>query len=121
MIEVLIDQEVVRNGVVNGEIWKYYDLSHGYCSYDFFDKCPHRMACARCDFYIPKQSSKAHMIEGKANLLHLKQEIPLTEEEIAAVDDGILLLEKLCKELADVPTPAGPTPRELIQLRKTEQ
>jgi hypothetical protein len=26
----------------------------GYCSYTFFEQCPHRMACARCDFYTPK-------------------------------------------------------------------
>jgi len=43
----------------------------------------------------------------------LKQEIPLTDEEIAAVDDGIILMEKLCEKLTDVPTPSGPTPREL--------
>ncbi len=43
----------------------------------------------------------------------MKQDIPLSGEEQAAVDDGLVALEKLCEKLADVPTPAGPTPREL--------
>jgi Phage integrase family len=105
MIDLLIDQEAVREGLVaSDQLWKFYDLGHGYCD-DFFDKCPHRMACANCDFYIPKESARAQMIEGKINLLRLKQEIPLTDEEMAAVDDGILLMEKLCEKLVDVPTP----------------
>src|SRR5205823_6956228 len=112
-IEVLIDQEKVRNGVGATEAWKFYDLGHGYCTYDFFDQCPHRMACAKCAFYRPKGSSQAQLLEAKANLLRLKQEIPLTEEEAAAVDDGLEALGRLCAQLADVPTPAGPTPRDL--------
>jgi len=114
MIDLLIDQEAVRGGLAaSGQSWKFYDLGHGYCAYDFFDKCPHRMACARCDFYIPKESTRAQIIEGKANLLRLKQEIPFTDEELAAIDDGIVLMEKLCEKLADVPTPSGQTPREI--------
>jgi hypothetical protein len=35
--------------------------------------------------------------------------IPLTEDEQAAVDDGNAALDRL----ADIPTPAGPTPRQL--------
>jgi hypothetical protein len=71
------------------------------------------MACARCSFYRPKGSSQAQLLEAKGNLLHLKQEIPLTEEEVEAVDDGLDALERLFTQLADVPTPAGPTPRDL--------
>jgi hypothetical protein len=54
-IEVLIDQEKVRSGLGADESWKFYDLGHGYCTYDFFDQCPHRMACAKCSFYVPSQ------------------------------------------------------------------
>jgi hypothetical protein len=39
--------------------------------------------------------------------------IPLTEEERAAVEEGVYVCEKLCQKMADVPTPAGPTPLEL--------
>jgi len=113
-IEVLIDQDVVKNGAAAaGEPWRFYDLGHGYCTYDFFDQCPHRMACAKCAFYRPKGSSQAQILEAKANLLRMKQDIPLSDEEQAAVDDGLVALEHLCVKLADVPTPAGPTPRNL--------
>lgn len=113
-IEVLIDQEAVKSGAAaQGEPWRFYDLGHGYCTYDFFDQCPHRMACAKCSFYVPKVSTKAQLLEAKANLQHMLQEIPLTEEERAAVEDGVAAVEKLSAELVDVPTPAGPTPRQL--------
>lgn len=101
-IEVLVDQEVIRNGRAATEPWKFYDLGHGYCTYDFFEQCPHRMACARCDFYLPKQSSSALLLEGKQNLLRLLQEMPLGEAERAAVEEGIILHERLIAKLADV-------------------
>jgi hypothetical protein len=112
-IEVLVDQEAVRSGKAANEPWKFYDLGHGYCTYDFFDQCPHRMACAKCSFYMPKNSSKSQLLEGKSNLLRLRQEIPLSDEEVAAVDDGIEAMDGLLRKLADVPTPSGRTPRQL--------
>jgi hypothetical protein len=113
---VLIDQEVIRNGAAaDGVPWRYFDLGHGYCTYDFFDQCPHRMACAKCSFYLPKGSSRAQLLEAKAHLLHMKQEIPLSQEEIAAVDEGLAALDNLCEKLMDTPTPEGLTPRELKQ------
>jgi len=121
-IEVLIDQEAVKSG----EPWKFYDLGHGYCSYDFFEQCPHRMACAKCSFYLPKDSTKSQILEAKANLLRLRQDIPLADAELSAVEDGLTAYEKLLEKLADVPTPAGPTPRQLgrehlVQLQVGEQ
>jgi len=119
-IDVLIDQEAVRAGAAAGQPWRFYDLGHGYCTYDFFDQCPHRMACAKCAFYRPKGSAQALFIEGKTGLLRLKEEIPLTEAEIAAVDDGVTAFDKLLTQLEDVPTPAGPTPRQLEENTATE-
>ena len=78
------------------------------------------MACAKCAFYRPKDSSQAQLLEAKANLLRLGQEIPLTDEERAAVEDGLVALERLCAQLADVPTPAGPTPRQLGSVHATQ-
>jgi len=109
-VEVLIDQDAVRAGKANDEPWKHYDLGHGYCSYDFFDQCRHRMACAKCSFYVPKESSRAQLLEGKANLLRLRQEIPLSDDEIRAVDDGIDAHTALVAKLADVATPDGNLP-----------
>jgi hypothetical protein len=112
-IEVLVDQQAVRNGLAGNTPWKYYDLGYGYCTYDFFDQCPHRMACAKCSFYQPKDATAAFLLEGKNNLLRMRQEIPLGESEIAALDDGISALQSLLGRLANVPTPAGPTPLQL--------
>lgn len=123
-IEVLIDQESVRNGRAATEPWKFYDLGHGYCSYDFFEQCPHRMACAKCSFYLPKESTAAALLEGKSNLLRMRQEIPLTDAEIAALDDGVSALESLLSRLENIPTPSGKTPlrireQSLVQIDGT--
>lgn len=118
-VEVLIDQEAVRTGLAaNGEPWKFYDLGHGYCAYDFFEQCPHRMACAKCSFYLPKDSTKAQLLEGRANLRRMMQEIPLTDEERSAVEDGIAALNNLTDKLADTPTPDGRTPKQLVQITR---
>lgn len=77
------------------EAWKSYDLVRGYCTYDFFGQCPHRMACAKCSFYIPKVSTAPALLEGKSNLLRMRQEIPLIDAELAALDDGVSALESL--------------------------
>ncbi|MFD8035022.1 tyrosine-type recombinase/integrase [Streptomyces sp. NPDC059717] len=116
-IEVLVDRDAVTSGAAaGGEPWQHYDLGHGYCTYTFFEQCPHRMACARCDFYTPKDSSKAQLLEAKDNLQRMLATIPLTDEERAAVDDGQTALDQLLQRLVDVPTPSGPTPRELLPI-----
>src|SRR5882762_6116718 len=101
-IDVLIDQDAVRAGAAVGQPWRFYDLGHGYCTYDFFDQCPHRMACAKCAFYRPKGSAAALFLEGKAGLLRLKQDIPLTDAEAAAVEDGVTAFDALLKQLTDI-------------------
>ncbi len=113
-VEVLIDREAVQNGTATaGTPWQYFDLGHGYCTYNFFEQCPHRMACARCDFYVPKGSTHAQLVEAKGHLQRMLTTIPLTEPERAAVEDGAAAVEQLLDRLADTPTPAGPTAREL--------
>lgn len=107
-IEVLLDQDAIKNGAaMTGEPWKYYDLGHGYCTYDFFDQCAHRMACAKCSFYRPKADSEGQLIEGKKNLQRMLQEIPLLEDERAAVEDGVEAMDKLLNRLANIPAPTG--------------
>lgn len=60
------DRGAVTSGTTaNDEPWQYYDLGHGYCTYTFFEQCPHRMACARCDFHAPKASGKAQLLEDR--------------------------------------------------------
>lgn len=113
-IAVLVDKDAVSSGsAARGEPWRYYDLGHGLFTYDFFDQCPHRMACAKCSFYMPKESSKAQALEASANLARMLQEIPLQEGERAAVEDGIEAMAKLVSSLRNTATPDGRTPVEL--------
>lgn len=121
-IEVLIDRDAIVSGAaLQGEPWQYYDLGHGWCTNAYFKECPHRMACPKCQFYVPKDSAKGQFIEGQANLQQMLQRIPLTDDERAAVEEGMELFESLCQRLADVPTPAGPTPRQLIELTRSRK
>jgi integrase len=110
-IEVLVDRDAVQSGAAaTGTPWQHVDLGHGYCTYSFFEQCPHRMACARCEFYVPKGSSKAQLLEAKGNLQRMLVEIPLTEDERAAVEDGGAAVDRLLERLAEVPTPGTPHP-----------
>ncbi len=115
-IEVLIDQDAIKSSAAaRGEPWRYYDLGHGLCSYEFFDQCPHRLTCPRCDFYQPKESSLSQLLEAQSTLLRLIHEIPLSQEERAAVDGDLAALDRLTARLVDQPTPSGQTPMELKQ------
>ena len=60
------------------------------------------------------------LIEGKANLVRMLEFVHLTEEEKLLVTEGIELHHELIEKLADVPTPIGPTPRELERSRQPE-
>jgi integrase len=113
-IEVLLDRDAVTSGAAaGGQPWQHYDLGHGYCSYTFFEQCPHRMACARCDFYIPKDSSQAQLLQASGNLQRMLASIPLTDDERAAVEDGQAAIDSLLARLTDIPTPAGATPHQI--------
>jgi hypothetical protein len=55
-IEVLVDQNAIMSGATaKGVPCRYNDLGHDWCSYEFFDQCPHRMACKRYGFYMSKE------------------------------------------------------------------
>ena len=77
-IEVLIDRDAVQGGAAaKGAPWQYFDLGHGYCTYSFFEQCPHRLACARGELYPPKAWTKAQLLEANATLQRRRLEIPL--------------------------------------------
>jgi integrase len=113
-IEVLLDRDAITSGAAaTGQPWQHYDLGHGWCSYSFFEQCQHRMACARCDFYTPKGSAQAQLLEANDSLQRMLAEIPLTDDEQAAVNDDRQALTRLLDRLTDTPTPSGPTPRQI--------
>jgi hypothetical protein len=102
-IEVLLDRDAITSGDAGTGPLEFYDLGHGSCSYIFFEQCPHRVACARCDIYLPKQSSESKLLEARNGLQRMLVQIPLTDEERTAVEGDEAALDRL----ADVPTPAG--------------
>jgi hypothetical protein len=71
------------------------------------------MACARCGFYIPKPSSEAQLLEANNGRQRMLVEIPLTDEERAVVEGDQTAVGRLIDLLADTPTPAGHTPRQI--------
>jgi hypothetical protein len=96
--------------------WRY-DLGHGYCRYEFFSQCPHRLACARCDYYEPKDSQDVLILEAEGNLVRLRQDLLLTDDEQGAIDGDVMTFQKLRARHWNTPTPSGPSPRELNDLR----
>jgi integrase len=113
-IPVLIDNAAVVSGAASaGQPWKYFDLGHGYCTLPEWAACRHRMACAKCDFYQPKHSTKMQLLEANGNLTRMLEFITLGEEERKLVEQGIALNQSLLSRLENEPTPAGPTPRDL--------
>lgn len=88
--------------------WKYYDLGEGYCSYDFFAKCPHRLACARCPFYVPKQSSQGQRLALKDGIDQMLERLDLTDDEREALEGDREAVTALAERLADTPNQAAP-------------
>jgi hypothetical protein len=64
------------------------------------------MACARCDFYVPKDSARGQWLETRNGLLKMLQEIPLSDEECAAVEGDVQALNRLLDRLKGVPPPS---------------
>jgi hypothetical protein len=110
-IEVLVP----RATITPSQPWRY-DLGHGYCRYEFFSQCPHRLACARYDYYEPKDLQEVLILEAEGNLVRLRQDLLLPEEEREAIDGDVLTFQKLRAKCWDTATPAGPSPRELEQV-----
>ena len=113
-VQVLLDRDAVQSGAATeGEPFLYYDLGHGYCTYDFFDQCPHRMACVRCSYYRPLEQMRQHWKEARTNLEYYLEEIPLTEAEQHVIEGDLEAVNELYEALANVPTPSGRIPREI--------
>jgi hypothetical protein len=55
------------------------------------------------------------MLEAKATIVRLLQDIKLTDDEKAAAEEDLKAVENFCERLADVPTPGGPTPARFRQ------
>ncbi|MEM5426357.1 hypothetical protein [Paraburkholderia ferrariae] len=112
MMEVLIDRQAIDDRHTD-QPWKYYDLGHGLYSYEFFDQCPHRMACVRRDFYVPKKSSQADLLSSKTGMIRMLQETPLTDDERAAIEGEQEAVDRLLRYLEGYRHPTGAPPQRV--------
>ena len=53
------------------------------------------------------------LLEANGNLIRMIELVALGEEERKLIEQGMALNQSLLSRLADEPTPAGPTPREI--------
>ncbi len=114
MIEVLLDHEAVVNGdAATGQPYKFYDLGDSFCTNPFWSTCPHRMACARCDFNLPKESSRAQALEARTSVQRLLEEVPLSDDERTAAEGDRDAVDRLIGKLEDQVTLDGRTRREI--------
>jgi len=96
VVQVLLDRAAIESGAAaKGETYKYVHLGHGYCANPYWAQCVHRMACQRCEFYVPGDSAKAHALESAAHNLKLLEQIPVTETERKALEGDRKALQKL--------------------------
>lgn len=53
------------------------------------------------------------ILEAEGNLVRLRQDLLLTDEEREAIDGDVVTFQKLRVKRWNMATPAGPSPREL--------
>ncbi len=99
--------------IAQSAAYRAYDLGHGYCTDRFFSRCPHRMACARCGYYVPKEPTKGSLLAAAGANEALYEEIPIREEERLALEGDAEAIRQLVSNLDVVPAPDGRTPREI--------
>ena len=86
VVQVLLDRDAIESGAAGkGEAYKFVHLGHGLCSNPYWSQCQHRMACQRCDFYVPGDSTRAQALEANTHNQRLLEQIPVTETERKAL------------------------------------
>lgn len=119
-IPVIIDTEAIRDGSAAGGVpWKYFDLGHGLCKLSEWSSCRHRMACAKCDYFEPKDSMRIQLLEANGNLNKMLEFVSLGDDERRLVEQGLTINHELLARLQEEPTPSGQTPTELHQTSNT--
>ena len=117
MISVLIDHDVAAKQ--SGEPYAFYDLGNSYCTNPFWSTCPHRMACAGCDFNLPKESARGQALESKASIRRYLEEVSLSADERGIVEGDLIKIDSFIQKLADVATLDGRTPSQIGHLAST--
>ena len=105
VVQVLLDRAVIESGAAGrGESYKFVHLGHGYCANPYWAQCQHRMACQRCDFYVPGDSTRAQALEANTHNQRLLEQIPVTETERKALAGDQAALMQL---IQGSPTPGS--------------
>jgi hypothetical protein len=73
----------------------YYELGHGLCANPYWQQCPYRMACVRCEFYVPGE--QAQYVRARQGIRNMLKTIPLTNDEREAADGDVAALSRLLK------------------------
>lgn len=100
MVSVLIDHEMA--GKQSGQPYAFCDLGGYYCTNPFWSTCPHRMACAGCDFNLPKESARGQALESKASIRRYLEEVPLSADERGIVEGDLVKIDGLIRKLTSV-------------------
>jgi integrase len=118
-IKVILDASVIESGAAaQGAAYRAYDLGHGYCTDRFFSRCPHRMACARCSYYVPKDSTKGELLTALGANEALYEEIPIRDEERLALEGDADAIRLLVAGLDHTPASDGRMPSEIQSQRE---
>jgi integrase len=115
LVQVLVDP----GAAAKDEPAIFYYLGDGtYCANPAWASCPHRMACLKCPMYVGKGT--AQLIEARNGILHLTQEVPLTDEEKAVAEGDVAALNRYIEQRKHVPPPAAPNKRYVFSLAQAE-
>ncbi|WP_416414425.1 tyrosine-type recombinase/integrase [Pantoea sp. App145] len=98
MISVLIDHDPEAASLTGPAT--YYDLGDSYCTNPFWSSCQHRMACIGCDFNLLKDSARGLILESKSSIRRYLEEVPLTPDEKAIVEQDAEKVEIALKKLS---------------------
>jgi len=101
MISVLIDHDPEAASLTGPAT--YYDLGDSYCTNPFWSSCQHRMACIGCDFNLLKDSARGLILESKASVKRYLEEVPLTADEKAIVENDAEKIDLALKRLSVKP------------------
>ena len=116
MIEVLVDVESLAQG---DETALYYEMGHGLCANPYWHKCHYRMACVKCEMYVPGDG--AQYVRAKEGVRHMLETIPLTEDEKQAAEGDEEALKKIVEKKANIPMPEkrnSPQASQLVGLSR---
>ena len=64
-------------------------------------------------FYLAKHSGKGQLLAAKEGIQLMLKQMDLTDEDRVVLEGDRAVLSSGVDQLADIPTPAGPTPGEL--------